>query len=489
MSIQTLEPEAMDTKLLTEIERQEAVLAELPEDYEFPLFDGRQAIESQRKSAYKNTPRAAREIIDNAFEAGAKNVWVVFKRPAEEQRGKHERRDAVSAVAFIDDGPGMVATMARYALSWGGGTHFSDPTGIGRFGFGLPNSSINQTRRVEVYTRTGAKRLWTRAVLDISSDRVKPHGMVKVDPPEEAEFPAFVTEYMKKNRIALKAGTVVVWDKPDRLTATLRQQMLDDFGVVYRYLLDDFRLVVDGVAVQKVDPLFLMDDARLYKNAKAGGAECRYDKQLFVKYYKDDDTGSQHLELLAGPEVQAAHQDPNVVVDIISVKVAGFPYGFAAESVTAGKDAEGNDIKRYFSKESDEYKHIQIRKKRRGISFVRAKREIDTLDVFPTLGSDKANGLGEWPVLQSYALHWGVEVRFGPKLDEAFGIGNDKQTVSPIEDMWRVLTKAEVDAAVRREEKLQRKMRKKEDEKRAKNEVENPDQPNPATDAAAAARP
>ena len=45
----------------------------------------------------------------------------------------------------------MVPTMARYALSWGGGTHFNDPTGIGRFGFGLPNSSINQTRRVEAY--------------------------------------------------------------------------------------------------------------------------------------------------------------------------------------------------------------------------------------------------------------------------------------------------------------------------------------------------
>src|SRR5437868_2393648 len=188
MSVETLEPEAMDQKLLTEIERQEAVLAELPEDYEFPLFDGRQAIESQRKSAYKNTARAAREIVDNGYEAGAKNVWVVFKRPSEEDRGKHERRDAVSGVAFIDDGPGMVPMMARYALSWGGGTHFNDPTGIGRFGFGLPNSSINQTRCVEVYTRTGAKQPWTCATLDINNDKVKPHGMVKVDAPVEADL-------------------------------------------------------------------------------------------------------------------------------------------------------------------------------------------------------------------------------------------------------------------------------------------------------------
>ena len=62
MSVATLEPEAMDPKLLTEIERQEAVLAELPEDYEFPLFDGRPAIESQRNSLYKNIPRAAADL-------------------------------------------------------------------------------------------------------------------------------------------------------------------------------------------------------------------------------------------------------------------------------------------------------------------------------------------------------------------------------------------------------------------------------------------
>ena len=51
------------------------------------LFDGRQAIESQRKSAYENNPRAAREIVDNGVEAEAKDSWVVFKRPTHEERG------------------------------------------------------------------------------------------------------------------------------------------------------------------------------------------------------------------------------------------------------------------------------------------------------------------------------------------------------------------------------------------------------------------
>jgi len=504
MCATTAEPrkKIRDAQLLTEIERQKSVLAELPDDYQFPLFDGRQAIESQRKSGYKTTARAAREIIDNALEAGAKNVWVVLKRPAESERSKRERRDAVSGVAFIDDGPGMGYIeddggnrkhMARYALSWGGGTHFNDPTGIGRFGFGLPNSSINQTRRVEVYTRTRASDAWTRVVLDIHPERVKQHGLVTVDPEEEVtHLPPFVAEYIKQNKISLKSGTIVVWEKPDRLSArsagTLRQQMLDDFGVVYRYLLDDFTLVVDGKAVEKVDPLFLMPDARYYKAAEEGGPWCKFDKQLIVKYSRDDETGSQQLELLSGAsEVQEARRDAHAVVDVISVKVAGFPYGFAAESARIGYDEQGAEIRKRFPKESDEYKRLQIRKKRRGISFVRAKREIDTLDAFPTLESDKANDLGDWPVLQSYALHWGLEVRFGPKLDEAFGIANDKQAVGPIEDFWRVLAKAEVDQAVQMEERIQRTNRKKQDEEFALREAENPDQPNPATDAAAAA--
>jgi hypothetical protein len=50
MSTATLEVDTMDPKLLTEIQRQEVALADLPEEYEFPLFDGRRAIESQRKS-------------------------------------------------------------------------------------------------------------------------------------------------------------------------------------------------------------------------------------------------------------------------------------------------------------------------------------------------------------------------------------------------------------------------------------------------------
>ena len=131
-------------QLLTEIERQEKYLAELPPSFNFPLFNTKRALESQRQNGYRNSAVAAREIVDNSLEAKADKIHVVFDTV------KNKTREVVKSVAFIDNGAGMVPKMARFALSWGGGTHFDDPSFIGKFGFGLPNASINQTRKVKV---------------------------------------------------------------------------------------------------------------------------------------------------------------------------------------------------------------------------------------------------------------------------------------------------------------------------------------------------
>jgi hypothetical protein len=112
--------QSIPERMLTELQRQDQYIRELPENFEFPLFSGRQAVESQRKSGYKTTAHAAREIVDNAIESGAANVWIALERVSATKREKYERKDAVTAIAIIDDGPGMRPKMARFALSWGG---------------------------------------------------------------------------------------------------------------------------------------------------------------------------------------------------------------------------------------------------------------------------------------------------------------------------------------------------------------------------------
>src|SRR5205085_6596787 len=114
-------------------------------------------------------------------------------------RKKGDRRETVSALAIIDDGPGMRPSMIRYAMSWGGGTHFKSPTKIAKFGFGLPNSSINQTRYVEVYSRTADSKHWFRCVLDLDDQKTVPQfGLARIPEATQAELPPFVLEYLKR---------------------------------------------------------------------------------------------------------------------------------------------------------------------------------------------------------------------------------------------------------------------------------------------------
>ncbi len=103
---------AIADRLLTEVERQQKYLARLPDNYAFPLFNASQALESQRRSGYRNTAAAAREIVDNAMEAGASRVDVCFARPR--QLKAHQRaescesawnKDPVLGVIGIRSGP------------------------------------------------------------------------------------------------------------------------------------------------------------------------------------------------------------------------------------------------------------------------------------------------------------------------------------------------------------------------------------------------
>lgn len=439
----------MASTYLDEIDRQKAYLERLPEDYQFPLFNTKQALNSQRRNGYRNTAVAAREIIDNAIEAGANRIDVIIDRISIEKKKKNQRKDTVEAVAFLDDGSGMIPEMARYALSWGGGTHFDNPDQIGKFGFGLPNASINQTRRVSVYSKTEGNQ--EIAVVTLDLDDMDEYGTQTVPEPTTGDLPKFVKAYLKKNQLSFKHGTVVVWERPDRLTynqaGSLKPHMIDDFGAAYRDFLNKVDIYVDNTAVQLVDPLFLNPEGRYYLSPKKGGAEKTEDVTILVAMYKDNAGGGVRLmEIEDESDLEEFEAGKLMETGFLNVIVSRLPYGFA---VSRKKDA----------KSPEQHRRFNVRKSRRGISFVRAKREIETVDSFPRSEQDIASGLGKWPLLQGYAYHWGAEVKFSPELDEALGITNDKQNVRPIEDFWRVLAENGIDKKLSSENSWQSKER------------------------------
>lgn len=439
----------MNDNVSSEVKRQQRALDQLPTDYAFPLFNAKQALESQRRSGYNSTASAAREIVDNSIEAGAARVDVVLHSD-NSSRGPR----TVSAIAFIDDGPGMLPQMARYALSWGGGTHFEEQDFIGKFGFGLPNASINQTRRVEVYTRINADDDWNRVVLDIND--VSAFGIQQVGESEQASLPAFVETYLGRGEWDLGSGTVVVWDRPDRLSykavARLKEHLLHDFGVTYRYLLPSgggdeshrgFDLRVESMQVRPVDPLFLLPGAAFYVPKEDGGTSPMVDDKILVRYVPDSVEGAGHLAAITDPQDLEGRLPPGAKVGTIRVRIVRFPLGFAVDKGRRKGDT------------TDAHRRHDIRKSNHGMSFVRSNREIATVTSYPRNPQDVANGLGRWPDLQAYTYHVGVEVSFESSLDDVFGITNDKQGVRPIEDFWRLLHEHGIDAAIARERQWQ----------------------------------
>jgi len=169
-------------------------------------------IESLRDNGYTNSAYALAELIDNSLQATATRVELGF---VEEQQSKDGRRTpyTVSAISLWDNGIGMDAETLRVAMQFGGGTHRNDSKGMGKFGMGLPNSSISQCKRVEVWSwQDGKKPNYT--YLDV--DEMKSGDLEDVPVPLESQIPE---QYRKAFFTTLPpSGTLVIWSKLDRLS-------------------------------------------------------------------------------------------------------------------------------------------------------------------------------------------------------------------------------------------------------------------------------
>ena len=108
-------------------------------------------IEATRDSGYKSTINAVAELVDNSLQAGAMAVAIAIASKSDDRRFP-------IAVGIRDDGCGMDRATLRQALRFGGSSRFNDRRGLGRYGMGLPNASLSQARRVEVYTWQAGKR-------------------------------------------------------------------------------------------------------------------------------------------------------------------------------------------------------------------------------------------------------------------------------------------------------------------------------------------
>jgi hypothetical protein len=195
------------------------------------------AVKAMRDSGYKNAAYAIAELIDNSIQAGATEVQLLCAEEKQFVNVRHKLR--IGQVAVVDNGSGMDAETLRRALQFGNGSHLNDRLGIGRFGMGLPNSSLSQAARVEVWTWQKGSRSPIYSYLDLK----------QINAGELREVPAPIAkpipELWKIASGGLGAsGTIVVWSEIDRCQWGTARAIIKNsemtIGRIYR------RFIVDG---------------------------------------------------------------------------------------------------------------------------------------------------------------------------------------------------------------------------------------------------
>ncbi|CAC9567331.1 hypothetical protein [uncultured Gammaproteobacteria bacterium] len=344
-------------------------------------------VKAMRDNGYKNAAYALAELMDNSIQANASEIKLVCIE------GKDNGRKNLSKIAVIDNGTGMDKDTLELSLGFGNGTHLTaeNQNGIGKFGMGLPNSSISQCKKVEVYTwQNNGDTLYS--YLDL--DEITNNGLEEVPEPIQKNIPNEFEEYINEEN-----GTLVLWTKIDRCMWQTAKSIFKHseliIGRMYRYFIQDNEVSIEMIAKNENgqfslpntndnnfkanDPIYLMNKTSCPEP---------FDNNAMFKKWDGEDYETKFI---------VEHNNNKHEVSI--------KFTYAKE--------ESRDVRKYGNAGSTPHgKHAQ---QNVGVSIMRANRELD-LDTKWTIQHDVTE---RW---------WGVEVNFPPSLDDVFGVANNKQS-------------------------------------------------------------
>jgi hypothetical protein len=340
-----------------------------------------------RDSGYRSTAYALAELIDNSVQASANMVEVLCLEERAQLAQRQRRR--INKIAVLDNGTGMTPAVLRSSLQFGNGTHLNDREGIGRFGMGLPNASISQGKRVDVWTWQSGPDNAIYSYLDV--DEVESGRMRLVPKPKAEPVPA---EWRSRGKSFGTTGTLVLWSKfeDERQTWKGARSTLEHtealIGRMYRKFIHHGDLQVRLCALGGTNVLF-EKNARvndpLYLLSPSSTPAPFDTKPMFQKWGEED----QYFDINFRGEKHKV-------------------WVRASWATRATLPPDGTD------RGSKEYgKHAA---KNIGLSIVRAGRE---LDLDPS-----------WTISDPTERWWGIEVEFPPALDEIFGVTNNKQAAT-----------------------------------------------------------
>lgn len=150
-------------------------------------------------------PSAVADLVDNSIDAGASTVAIDVCR-------KGER----SFIRIADNGRGMTERVLDEAMRYGSRRSYGGRD-LGKFGLGLKTASLSQCRRLTVATKTtAASRIRIRR-WDL--DEVRTRDAWELERLVPSECPRYLVDPIRD-----EPGTVVLWEKLDRILAYARPE-------------------------------------------------------------------------------------------------------------------------------------------------------------------------------------------------------------------------------------------------------------------------
>ena len=370
-------------------------------DADRSLFPGSFTIRAIRDSRYHNTAYAIAELIDNSIEANAERVELLcFEQQEIVQTRRHRR---VSEIGVLDNGTGMDRRTLLDALKFGGGTRHRSTTGgakIGKYGMGLPTSSMSQCKKVDVWTwREGRDSVW-HSSLDAEAIEKGDHNVPIPD--RETPIPDRWLQAGSDGVFQHRSGTLVVWSKLDKVRWKTGSTIVDhtsrEIGRIHRYFIEAditrirtavFQTIRPGEStldapVVANDPLYLLSPTSVPD--KPWDCTPMFTQWGEVRYYT----------------VSVDGKDETIGIKYSIVK----PEALKTDLVTQnpGATLRGRHARHNI-----------------GVSVIREDREIVLEDAFLREGGSTENPQNRW---------WGCEVQFRRSCDELFGVDHNKQMVA-----------------------------------------------------------
>jgi hypothetical protein len=370
---------------------------------DYRIVSHNRTVDALRDSGYSSPTSAVAELVDNSIEAGASNVDIMLLEVSGEE-GRIHARSSISEIAVLDDGSGMPPDALRRSLKFGDGTKLGSRKGMGRFGVGLPNASVSQARRVDVWSWQNGTANALHTYLSLSEIA---EGREEVPEPQHSPPPARLLEASRIGE--QRTGTLVVWSELDRLTwktaKTIRRHAAEHLGRLYRKFIvrEESRVSIvlidclDGA--QRAEPYPVLANDPLFLTVPAVMPKPFDTTPMFEAYGK-----AQSID------ITYVNRDGNEVTDSVTVTCSFAKHVARVEDPTVlpWPQSYPNAGSSPWGKEAA---------KALGVSLVRADRELLT----DTSWTNSHEPTERW---------WSVEVAYPPTLDEVFGTVTNKQSAT-----------------------------------------------------------